>query len=465
MQQLQLAQLKARQNFNPMQYLLSQQAAQQPQQAAGPATQAALAGQQGASNAQQIAGNTTTPYQAPPGAIGNVDMAGLLSGAAKAGMSPEEAQQMAGVIDPMTAIRMKLMSQPAVSVAPGASLVSPGLAQIQAMQNPQGGGAGGAQPAAGNAGAGQPSVLGAPGAQPGALFTNTNLPPDSQAAQVMNLTRARDMYAPNGPTPDPAKFASLDAALTKATGAQEQSLAQQKQNIENVKTYGDPALYEPYAQAVAKGQMPPPSNRTQTPATQAFQARVLQINPNYDAKDYEAKQQAVNSFASGPHGDILRSQAVAINHLGQLNTLVDALGNGNMPIVNQVANEWAKQNGGTAPTNFDAAKPIVTDEVMKAVLGAGGALGDRDTAQKALDSALTTPQLKGVLNQYTGLLYGQRQGLAQQYQTATGRTDFESRFPIIGSSSQAQTPSAANPASNFSQADRLAEARRRGLIK
>lgn len=433
-----MAQAQAKQNLNPSQFLLSNEQAGAPTQAAGPATQAALAGQQGPQAGAQIAGNTQTPFQPPQGAIGNVDMQGLLGATQKAGMSPEEAQQMAGVLDPMTAIKMKLMSQPALVVPNSSSLVAPGPLQL--------GQGNGASPAAGT--------------QPGALFTNNNLPPDSQAAQVMNLTKARDMYAPNGPTPDAAKFASLDSALTKATGAQEQSLAQQKQTIENVKTYGDPAMMQPYAHAVATYQSPMPNTRAQTPATQAFMAQVLKENPNYDGKVYPARQAAAESFGSGPHGDILRSQAVAINHLGQLNTLVDALGNDNKPVVNQVANAWSKQNGGTAPTNFEAAKPIVTDEVMKAVLGAGGALGDRDTAQKALDGALSTPQLKGVLNQYTGLLYGQRQGLAQQYQTATGNTDFETRFPLNSSPS----PAAPLP-SKVAPNDAMAELRRRGVIK
>lgn len=433
-----MAQAQAKQNLNPSQFLLNNEQAGAPTQAAGPATQAALAGQQGAGPGAQIASNTQTPFQPPQGAIGNVDMQGLLGATQKAGMSPEEAQQMAGILDPMTAIKMKLMAQPALVVPNSSSLVAPGPLQL-------GQGNGGAP---------------APGTQPGALFTNNNLPPDSQAAQVMNLTKARDMYAPNGPTPDAAKFASLDSALTKATGAQEQSLAQQKQTIENVKTYGDPAMMQPYAHAVATYQSPMPQTRAQTPATQAFMAQVLKENPNYDGKVYPARQAAAESFGSGPHGDILRSQAVAINHLGQLNTLVDALGNGNTPIVNQVANQWSKQNGGTAPTNFEAAKPIVTDEVMKAVLGAGGALGDRDTAQKALDQALTTPQLKGVLNQYTGLLYGQRQGLAQQYKTATGNADFETRFPLNSSPS----PAAPLP-SKVAPNDAMAELRRRGVIK
>src|ERR1700732_2616289 len=73
-------------NLNRSQYLLNNEQANASPQAAGPATQAALAGMPGGA---QIAGNTQTPFQPPQGAIGNVDMQGLLGASMKAGMGPE----------------------------------------------------------------------------------------------------------------------------------------------------------------------------------------------------------------------------------------------------------------------------------------------------------------------------------------------------------------------------------------
>jgi hypothetical protein len=470
LQQMQLAQLKARANFNPSQYLLSNQQANvqgNPPPVVGPATLAALAaqGQQpqqsqfavpqaqnpvALQQAQQIAsnaGSAVPPWQPPQGAIGNVDLQSMINAGFKAGMSPEEVQNIAGVIDPMTAIKMKLMAQPALAVAPSATVFSPGAAQAAQVDAIQRG-----QPLPG-------------GAQAGALYTNPNLPADSDAAQVINITRAMNQYAPTGPNPDPVKYAAMNAMLTQKTGSQAQSIAQQNLQIEKDKTYGVPSTQESTAQAIAVGKAPPITGRqVVTPAGAAIMQRVYQINPNLNGTEYATAENASKAFATGPQGDQVRTFGVASNHLGTLRQAAAALDNGNTPLFNTAKNMIAKATGQPAPTNFNAVRNLATAETVNAITAGGGTQSERDQAQADISGANSPAQLTGVIDRYQSMMADKRAGLQQQYRSATGRDDFDQKFPMPGSSSSPASR-APSPVANFSVADRMAEARRRGLIQ
>jgi hypothetical protein len=418
-QRFALQQAQARANFNPQQYLLSQQA-QQPQQAAGAATQAALANVPGGA---QIAASTQTPYQPPAGAIGNVDFQGMLGAGLKAGMTPEEVQQMMMTMDPMTAIMMKNLGLPPVVVPPGGQLVAPGMAQIGQMS-------------------GQPP---ASGATPGTLATNTNPPPDSMLGQLTMLNNAKARLPANSPMQD-----QLDAAIAKTTGSWEQG---NQQDVDATAT------------AIAHGKMAPlTGNAMRSAISQRVMARVTQINPDYDGHNWAMNDEAYKAFATGPQGNQVRSLNVAVNHLGTLGQLADALQNGNTQAVNKIANEYKTQTGTPAPTNFDAAKQIVGDEVVKAVVGSGGAQSDRENAQKVIDAANSPAQLRGVINTYQALLGGQLNGLAKQYTASTGRNDFAARF-INQNTQQATGQNAGTTGGGYRLDDIDAVLKARGAIK
>lgn len=183
------------------------------------------------------------------------------------------------------------------------------------------------------------------------------------------------------------------------------------------------------AKGIADGKFAPISGfALAKPRGQQIMARVLEMNPNYDAGDYTAKNAALKDFATGKTGTALRSFNVAIDHLGQLNEMVDHLNNGNIQAFNKVSNYFSEQTGGTAPTNFDAVKDIVGKEVVKAIVAGGGGVSEREELSKLLDKAKSPEQLKGVINQFTHLMDAQKSGLMDQYQRTTGRTDGEQVF-------------------------------------
>lgn len=153
---------------------------------------------------------------------------------------------------------------------------------------------------------------------------------------------------------------------------------------------------------------------------------VKSLNPDYDGTQFAMKNRARQQFATGKQGDIVRSLSVATDHLDQLSQAADAMKNGQLPVANSVVNFFSKQTGNPNVTNFDAMKEIVGDEVVKAVVGATGAAGDREAIKKTFSAANSPAQLQGVIQKYKGLMGGQLKGLRQQYERSTGLKDFES---------------------------------------
>lgn len=186
---------------------------------------------------------------------------------------------------------------------------------------------------------------------------------------------------------------------------------------------------EGMARAIAAGKLPGLSGfALARPRGQAVMSRVMEINPDYDAGDYLAKNQALRGFANGKEGTALRSFNVAQDHLGSLGELADQLGNTSAPAYNKLANFIATQTGNAAPTNFDAVKAIVAKEVVKAIVAGGGGVAEREELSHLLDNAKSPAQLKGVIGHYLDLMDAQKAGLLDQYERTTGRKDGEQTF-------------------------------------
>lgn len=209
---------------------------------------------------------------------------------------------------------------------------------------------------------------------------------------------------------------------------------------------GDPETIEGTAQAIAKGQLAPLQGfALQRPMSQKVMERVIQINPDFDPTQFATRQKAEKDFATGKQGQSVKSFNVAISHLGTLDQASDALANGNMQLFNKFGNAYASQTGGTAPTDFNAVKKIVADEIVKAVVGSGGGVADREEASKSIDAANSPAQLKGVIGKYKELMKGQLDGLRTQYEATTGKKDFDKKFLSEAAQGVAHGATAAAP--------------------
>jgi hypothetical protein len=139
----------------------------------------------------------------------------------------------------------------------------------------------------------------------------------------------------------------------------------------------------------------------------------------------KAQAETLKNFTSGKNGNTVRSLNVAVQHLDQLQQLGSALNNNDIPLLNKIGNSWTTQTGGAAPVTFNAMKKVVTDELVKAIVGAGGGVADREEMAATVNAAQSPAQLNDVIANYKGLMAGQLNGLRQQYKEGSGRDDFE----------------------------------------
>lgn len=153
--------------------------------------------------------------------------------------------------------------------------------------------------------------------------------------------------------------------------------------------------------------------------------------------DYQAQIAAVKDFdGAGKGATTIQSFNVAVQHLDTLDELADALKNGNVKKFNQVANRWATETGNVAPTNFETARTIIGNEVVKSIIGVAGTGGDRDKAQAAFDAANSPDILKGSTATIRTLIHGQLVGLEKRYVDTTGKTAEQFRGRLTGSAAK-----------------------------
>lgn len=170
--------------------------------------------------------------------------------------------------------------------------------------------------------------------------------------------------------------------------------------------------------AILEHRAAPPSGNSAR-SSQLMQL-VQAADPTYDAQQYKTKQGIETAFTAGLPSRTLKSINVADDHLKVLSSTIDALANGDVKLLNQLGNTIATQMGAAAPTDFNGVKTIVADELVKAILGGAGALGDRKAIQDTVSSANSPEQLRSMIKRYQQLMEGQRMGLAEQYKSGGG---------------------------------------------
>lgn len=196
------------------------------------------------------------------------------------------------------------------------------------------------------------------------------------------------------------------------------------------------------AAMIASGQIAPlTSSAMKSPWGQKVMTKVAELNPDFSGANFKNTTRAEADFNTGKQGNTVRSLNVATSHLNTLGTLADALNNNDTRLLNTVSNAWKTQTGSPAPTNFEAARNMAADEVVKAIIGSGGSLEDRKAAVNTINSAGSLAQLKGVIETYKHLLGGQLEGLRQQYETSTGKKDFNKYLSAdVKGNKQAELP-------------------------
>ena len=165
------------------------------------------------------------------------------------------------------------------------------------------------------------------------------------------------------------------------------------------------------------------------------------VDPTYDAQQYRTKQGIETAFTAGRPAAVLKSLNVVQDHLGVFKDTAAELGNNQTQFINAMGNKIAQWTGKAAPTNFEAVKIILADELAKSILGSAGALGDRKGMQDAINQVNSPEQLKGVVDKWQGLIAGQVKGLADQYESGGGNRP--EVLKLLGRAKEATEPAKA----------------------
>jgi hypothetical protein len=197
-----------------------------------------------------------------------------------------------------------------------------------------------------------------------------------------------------------------------------------------------------------------PSSNARSPEARQLRDAIFQAFPDIDERMYGAQSAAVRKFWAGPDAGNIRSFNVSISHLDTLQNAANALQAGDIPLFNKLKNAYREATGSNLPTDFNAVRNIVSDEIVKAVVGAKGALGDREETKHSIDAAFSQGQFDSVINRYKELMAGQLRGYRQQFTGTTGlQPEVFDRFlmpetkqQLLGHEQSGAAPAAAGPA-------------------
>lgn len=266
---------------------------------------------------------------------------------------------------------------------------------------------------------------------------------------------AYDAHAPtiakmNGITPDhvaqlrqiiaqgPAATKQLSDALSGASGG--------GQSVTVAGAKGQPGVVVPanaidYAatQFRANGQMPPLGQGSSAvraailarAAQQAQQEGATGETDRLNQQAFKARQTYVDDLAKSTPtsaGGLVRSAGAVLSHIDTLGDYVTALQNGDLKAANALGQEWKAQTGKPAPTNFDAQKTIVGDELTRYLIARGGGQGDRQALQETLARANSPQALKGVIDTYTKDIAGQLGAQRQQASAVNATQQFDAQL-------------------------------------
>jgi hypothetical protein len=171
-------------------------------------------------------------------------------------------------------------------------------------------------------------------------------------------------------------------------------------SAEQIASYNAPPLS---GFAMARGQGP------------EIMKRIKEVNPEYNAQKYQVAQRVRNDFASGAQSaKSMDAMNTVVHHLSVFDDLGKALQNRDTNAINRVVNYVRSELGHPEVTNFDTAKGIISDEVIKAVVGSG-AVFDREGMQRNLNSARSPEQLQQQASEIRRLMAGRMGAMYQRW--------------------------------------------------
>lgn len=147
------------------------------------------------------------------------------------------------------------------------------------------------------------------------------------------------------------------------------------------------------------------------------------INPNWDENNYAAVHKMEDEFAStrqNTAGGNLIAFNTATGHLGQLYNAATALKNGNVPLLNQLAQEIGVQTGKSAPVVYNGIRTALVGELGKTFKGAAPDVPEMDEITTTLNNAQSPQQAADLAKTYAHLMLTKAGSQVAHYYSYTG---------------------------------------------
>lgn len=179
--------------------------------------------------------------------------------------------------------------------------------------------------------------------------------------------------------------------------------------------------------ALAEGRMAFPAGfALKSPYWQDMISKVSQYDPNFDAVNYQARQQTRNDFTKGASANNVTALNTAIQHLGKLSDAYDQLGNGSIPAVNAASN-WLGNTLGNSDVqkNYAAVatdSTAVAHELAKVFRQSGMSEGEIKDWEGKISTSASPAQAKQVIQSAMDLMQGRLESLGARYNQGMGTT-------------------------------------------
>ena len=157
------------------------------------------------------------------------------------------------------------------------------------------------------------------------------------------------------------------------------------------------------------------------------------VDVNAYVADIQAQKQELrssslnlNRFDTGPQGNRVESLNVGIDHIESFRKITKALNNKDFKDVNRLRNYFSKRYSNPELAAFETAKPIISTEVAKGVVG-GNVMTREDRAelQETIEAAQSFDEINAALDTALVMLAGQLEGLQNQYESGLTKRTLE----------------------------------------
>ncbi len=179
------------------------------------------------------------------------------------------------------------------------------------------------------------------------------------------------------------------------------------------------ALQDPTAQAIAHYQIAPPPATTRGGVESPIWRKILAINPSYKPGEFPSRSKVAQDFsAAGASGKIITAADTGLAHLDTVAKAGEALDNGDIQVLNRLANAVGAQTGSSPKVVYDQIVKMVAPEVSKAVIGAAGGEGERQDMAKSFSSDVNQKTRRDTIAATVGLLSQRLHKQAQAYESS-----------------------------------------------